>query len=100
VYRLYLKMDNIQSMESSVGTATGCRLHILGLIPGRGKIFLFSIVFRPTWPPIQWVPGALSPRVKWQGHEADHSPPSSAKDKNGGTIPLVPNIFMAWCSIN
>jgi hypothetical protein len=24
-------------------------------------------------PPIQWILGALSPEVKWQGHEADHS---------------------------
>jgi hypothetical protein len=27
-----------------------------------------------TQPPIQWVPGALSLRVKRPGHEADHSP--------------------------
>jgi hypothetical protein len=31
---------------------------------------------------IQWLPGSLSPRVKWLGHEADHSPPSSAGVKN------------------
>jgi len=30
-------------------------------------------------PPIQWVPGSLSLRVKQVGHEADHSPPSSAE---------------------
>jgi hypothetical protein len=36
----------------------------------------------PTQPPIQWVPGALSPGVKWPGHEADYSPPSSAEVKN------------------
>jgi hypothetical protein len=38
---------------------------------------------RPTKLPIQWVPGAPSLGVKWLGHEADHSPPSSAKVKNG-----------------
>jgi hypothetical protein len=27
--------------------------------------------------------GALSPGVKWQEREADHSPPSSAEVKNG-----------------
>jgi len=32
---------------------------------------------RPTQPPIQWVPGALSPGVKRPGRETDHSPPSS-----------------------
>jgi hypothetical protein len=26
---------------------------------------------------IQWVPGALSTEVKWQGRKADHSPPSA-----------------------
>jgi hypothetical protein len=35
----------------------------------------------PTHPPIQWVPGALSVRVKRVGREADHSPPSSAEVK-------------------
>jgi hypothetical protein len=34
-----------------------------------------------TQPPIQWVPGALSLRVKRPGREADHSPPSSAEVK-------------------
>jgi hypothetical protein len=28
--------------------------------------------------------------VKWQGHEADHSTPSSAEVKNGGAIPPLP----------
>jgi hypothetical protein len=41
----------------------------------------------PTQPPIQLVPGPLSPGVKRPGREADHSPPSSAKDKNDGAIP-------------
>jgi hypothetical protein len=48
-------------------------------------IFLFTTTFRPglgpTQPPIQRVPGALTPAVK-QGHEAVHSPPPSAKIKN------------------
>jgi len=35
----------------------------------------------PTQPPIQGVLGALSLVVKGLGHEADHSPPSSAKVK-------------------
>jgi hypothetical protein len=33
-------------------------------------------------PPIQWVPGALSLKVKQPGCEADHSPPSSAEVKH------------------
>jgi hypothetical protein len=35
----------------------------------------------PTQPPIQWVPGALSPGVKRPGCEADHSAPTSAEVK-------------------
>jgi hypothetical protein len=48
-----------------------------GSIPGRGKIFLFSIVSRlaleATQHPIQWVSGALSLGKNWQRHETDHS---------------------------
>jgi hypothetical protein len=36
---------------------------------------------RPTQPPIQWVPAALSLGVKRPGREADHSPPCSAEVK-------------------
>jgi hypothetical protein len=35
----------------------------------------------PTQPPIQWVPEALSLAVKRPGHEAHHSPPTSAEVK-------------------
>jgi hypothetical protein len=35
------------------------------------KYFLYSMP--STQPPIQWVPGALSPGVKRPGHEVDHS---------------------------
>jgi hypothetical protein len=49
------------------------------------KNFIFSTSSRPvlgsTQPPIQWVPGALSPGVKRSGREADHSPPTSAEVK-------------------
>jgi hypothetical protein len=53
--------------------------------PGKFKNFLFSMLARPalgfTQPPIQWVPGALSPGVKRPGREAHHSPPTSAEVK-------------------
>jgi hypothetical protein len=32
---------------------------------------------------------ALSLGIKWQGREADHSPPSSAQVKNGGDVSLL-----------
>jgi hypothetical protein len=47
------------------------------------EIFLFFIACRltlgPTQPLIPWIPGA---GVKYQGCEADHSPPSDAEVKN------------------
>jgi hypothetical protein len=45
----------------------------------------------PTQLPITWIPGALSVRVKWPGHEADRSPPSSAEVKNSGAISPLPH---------
>jgi hypothetical protein len=51
------------------------------LSPGGGKNVHFSMSSRlalgPTQPPIQWLSGAPSLGVKWQGHEVDHSPPTS-----------------------
>jgi hypothetical protein len=61
----------------------------------RAKILLISTASRPnlgsTLPPIQFVPGAISPGVL-PGREDDHSPPSSAKVKNGGAIPPLPKM--------
>jgi hypothetical protein len=76
-----------------------------GLIPGRGKIFLFSIESRlalgSTQPPTQQILVTISPGVKWPGHEADYSPPSSAKVKNGGSITSTPPyVFILQCLIN
>jgi hypothetical protein len=59
-----------------------------GSIPGGGqRIFPLTSVFMPalgpTQPPVQWVPGVLSPGVKARpGRDADHSPPSSAEVEN------------------
>jgi hypothetical protein len=55
---------------------------------------------RPTQPPIQWVPWALSLGVKKKGREADHSLPTSAKVKK--TLihtSTPPYTFMAWCLV-
>jgi hypothetical protein len=72
-----------QSVQS---WATGWTIGVLGFDSRQGlAIFLFSAASRtalgPTQPPIQWVPGAFSLGVERQGHEADHSPPSSAEVK-------------------
>jgi hypothetical protein len=64
-------------------------------------IFFFTTAsrpaLRPTQPPIQWVPGALSLAVKQLGHEADHSPPSSTEVKECVELYLqLPNT-PSWC---
>jgi hypothetical protein len=53
--------------------------------PGRCKIVLYSTA------------GMLSPEVKHQRHDADHSPPPSAKVKKGGAIPPLP-CMSSWHS--
>jgi hypothetical protein len=76
-----------------------------GSSPGRVKNFFFSTSARlalgPTQPPIQWVLGSLSPGVKRQGREADHSPPASAEVKKMWIYTFtLPYAFMAWCLIS
>jgi hypothetical protein len=49
-----------------------------------------------TQHPIQWIPGALSPGVKLQEREADHSPPASAEVKKMWFYTSTPPyVFMA-----
>jgi hypothetical protein len=81
---------------------TGYSLDGRGLIPSKGKRFLYSLQ-HPHWlrgltqPLIQWVPGTLSLEVKRLGQEADHSPPPSLKVDNGGALPQLPH-SSPWCS--
>jgi len=60
------------------------------MIPGKGNRFLFSkmsgVALWTTQPPYQWVPWTLSPWIGWLGHEADHSPTSTAQ-VIGASIP-------------
>jgi hypothetical protein len=77
----------------------GWTMGVLGFDSQRGLgIFLFSTAFRlavrPTQPTMQWVPGAITLEVKQQGHEADHSLPSSADVKEYTFTPQY--AFMAW----
>jgi hypothetical protein len=78
------------SRDSLVSISMGYGLDSWGSIPGRSKIFLFSIVSRPALGPtqfsIQWVPMVLSQWVRQSGCEADNSHPSSADVKNDGVI--------------
>jgi hypothetical protein len=51
---------------------------------------------RSTQHPIKWLPGAISPGVKWPGREADQSRPSSAEVMNGGAIPPLPYMYLQY----
>jgi hypothetical protein len=68
------------------------------------RIFFITTEFRTalgsSWPPIQWLPGVLSVRVKRPGREADHSPPYRAEVKKCVALcpPLPQYALMAWCS--
>jgi hypothetical protein len=46
----------------------------------------------PTQPPMQWVPGALSPGVKRPRREADHSPPTSTNAKKTWVYTSTPHM--------
>jgi hypothetical protein len=69
---------------------------------GRVKNFLFSTSSIPaagsTQPPIQLVPRALSPGLQRPGHEADHSPPTSAEVKKMWSYTSSPPQTPSWRS--
>jgi hypothetical protein len=78
-------------------------------LAGSGS-YLLTTAYRPALgpahPPIQWVLGGGegsfpgSNGVMWAGHEADYTPPSSAKVKSvwhcSSTLPFI---FMVWCLV-
>jgi hypothetical protein len=90
----FFKMQfNSCRRDISVGIATGLRAEPprnQGKIPGRDKRILSSPsssrpALGPRKPPIHQVAGAVFLGIKRLVREADHSPPSSAEVKNGGT---------------
>jgi hypothetical protein len=51
-------------------------------------------------PPIQWVPGALSPGIMRPGRKSYRSLPFRAEVKNAWSYTSTPsNFFMAWCLV-
>jgi hypothetical protein len=107
---------NWSSLVLWLGTGCSCFWLPLfvGIVPGYGldngavrvrvpigsRIFLFSKISRPIprpyQPPIQWVPGSLSPWAKWTESEAHHSPPNSAEVKKTWVYtPTLPYAFVA-----
>jgi hypothetical protein len=67
-----------------------CWMMVVRVPRGTGNSSLHHCV--PTGSEAQWVPGAPSLGVKRQGHETDHSPPSSAKVKNAWSYTSTPPI--------
>jgi hypothetical protein len=59
-----------------------------------GRIFLFTTMsipaLGPPWPPIQWVPGVLSQKVKQLGYEDDYTP-LVLRSRTRGSIAPLPN---------
>jgi hypothetical protein len=101
------RMHYVENM-SRFNIVTGYGLSDTGVavrVLGGSKDFLFSASSRPalgpTQPPIRWVLGALSPGVKRQGREADHSPPNSAEVKKMWSYTSTAlYAFMAKCLIS
>jgi hypothetical protein len=104
-----LQVSSVDDLKSSNRPSSGIALdyglddRIFGSRQGLG-ILLFTTASRPalgpTRTPIQRVPGALSLEMKWQGREADHSPPSSVEVENAWSYTSTPQYaFMAWCSV-
>jgi hypothetical protein len=95
----------VESRDSVVGIATDYGLHDLGVgvrVPVGSRAFSPASrpALGPTQPPIQWVPGSLSPVVKRQGREADHSPATSAEVKKIWIYTSTPPYaFMAQCLV-
>jgi hypothetical protein len=55
----------------------------------------------PTQLPVQWVRGAVYAGVKRPGHEAYHSPPTSAEVKKTWVYTFPPPyVFMVYCLIS
>jgi len=75
----------------------GWTIRVLGFdFRRRLGIFLFTTAsrtaLRPTQPPMQSVPVALSLGIKRAGREADHTPPPSAEIKNALSCMSTPPI--------
>jgi hypothetical protein len=104
----YCKLKNLCSInerrwDSSLGIATVLRAGRSAFDARQGfGIFLFATaVSRPaleyTQPPIQWILGSLSLRVKRPGRETDDSPPSGGAEAKNVLSPPPQSPFMAWC---
>jgi hypothetical protein len=87
--------------SSSVGIALGYELDDrcsrVRFPVGAGNFSLHHRVENGSGAHPEWVPGALSLRVKRPGREADHSPPSSAEVKECVELYFHTPITPSWC---
>jgi hypothetical protein len=74
-----------------VGSGTVYRMGGRGSIPSGGISRASRPPLWPTQPIINGTGGSSG--VRQPGREAEHSPPTSAEVKNGGSIPPLPNVF-------
>jgi hypothetical protein len=89
-YAVNVQLDTVQAKYRSRGSSGSIvsTTERSGFDPRQGqRIFPLSSVSRPalgpTQPPVQWVPGVLSPGVKARPmRDADHSPPSNDEVEN------------------
>jgi hypothetical protein len=95
----FVTLKWLTSRDTSFGIALGYGLDDRGSrvrFPAGAGNFFFTIVssmaLGSTHPPIQWVPEALSLRVKRPVCEADRSPPPSAEVKNAWSYTSTPPI--------
>jgi hypothetical protein len=89
-------LNKKESHSSVVSTATAYGLDDWGVRVRSSMVknYHFSISTRSalgsTQPPIQWVLGALLQGLKQQGHDVDHSPPTSTEVKETWIITSTP----------
>jgi hypothetical protein len=95
------------SRDSAVGIATGYELDDRGVgvrVPVGARIFTSPCrpdrLWGPPKPPIQCVPGVLSPGVKRPGREADNSPSTSAEVKKTLIYTSTPPIRLHGVVLN
>jgi hypothetical protein len=82
--------------DSLVGITTGYGLDDRGVgvrVPVGSRMFSTSSrpALEPTQPPIQWLPGVLSPVVKRPVPEADHSPQTCTEFKKMRIYTFTPS---------
>jgi hypothetical protein len=96
----YLSTLRVRIAQSIEQRASNCTARVRFLAGARIFFLHFTAsrpALRPTQSSIQLVLGSLSPGVQPPGREANHSPPYSAKIKNGGVISQLHHTPLCLC---